>query len=109
MTEVGETDEFCVADHLKSIFNNVGNRIIDYVLVNNGAIKPEALSFYEKYGSKQVSYNLSAIQDLGVTPILADIAESNDNLIRHSPEKVKHAVIDLVNRAKLIRGKKIKL
>ena len=109
MTEVGETDDFTVAEHLKSIFSNVGNRIADYVLVNNGSIHPDAISFYEKYGSRPVQYKMDAIQELGVTPILADLAESNEQLIRHSPEKVKQAVIDLVNRAKLIRGKKIKL
>lgn len=109
MTEVGETDDFSVAEHLKAIFSNVGNRITDYVLVNNGPIDPSAVAFYEKYGSKPVQYRLDSIQDLGVTPILADLAESGEQLIRHSPEKVKQAVIDLVNRAKLIRGKKIRL
>mgnify|MGYP000997470254 CR=1 FL=1 len=113
MTEVGETDGYFVSDHIKALFDNTGEKIFDYVLVNNGDINEELLSKYEKYNSYKVKFDPEEIRKLNVTPLLYDLVENeveiHDEVIRHSPVKVKSAIIEIVNKMKFIRGKKIKL
>jgi hypothetical protein len=41
--------------------------------------------------------------------LLADLVEIKDGLIRHSPEKVRRAIVDIINKTRLIRGRKFHL
>jgi len=109
MTEVGETDGYTVSEHLQALFENVNAKVADYVLINNGKIDPEILETYGKYNSQPVDYTIDSIRKLEVTPLLADIGEVQNGLIRHSSEKVQQAIVDIVNKTRFIRGKKYHL
>lgn len=113
MTEVGETDNFTVSDHIKALFENTSERIFDYVLVNTGNINEELLLKYGKYNSRKVEFDPEEIKKLNVQPLMYDLVENeekmNEGVIRHSPNKVKSAIIDIVNKIKFVRGKKIRL
>ena len=109
MTEVGETDGYTVTEHLQALFENVNAKVADYVLINNGKIEQDILDTYAKYNAQPVSYSVDSIRKLEITPLLADIAEVQNGLIRHSSEKVQHAIVDIVNKTRLIRGKKYHL
>lgn len=122
MTEKGETDNYLASDHIKAIFENTGEKIFDYVLINIGNIDENLIKRYEKYGAYKVIVDTDEIRKLGVIPLMYDLVyndsdslklEENpikeDSVIRHSPEKVKDALIDIVKKARYIRGKKTKL
>jgi uncharacterized cofD-like protein len=109
MTELGETDGYSVTEHLQALFENVNAKVADYVLINQGKIDPDVSGTYAKYNAIPVPYQIDSIRKLGVTPLLADLVDIQEGLIRHSPEKVALAIVDLVNKTHLIRGKKFKL
>lgn len=113
MTEVGETDGYTVSDHIKALFDNTGEKIFDYVLVNTGDIDDKLLTKYAKYNSHKVEFDHEEVRKLNVIPLLYDLVENGDEsideVIRHSSTKVKFAIIDIVNKMKFIRGKKIRL
>jgi len=120
MTEKGETDGYSASDHIKALFENTGENIVDYVLVNIGNIDEKLLEKYAQYGSYKVELDIDEIKKLGVTPLIYDLVYNNEDsskeeepkveyVIRHSPEKVKNVIIDIVSKARYIRGKKIRL
>ncbi len=103
MTEVGETDQYAASDHLRGLFDNVGMNIVDYVMINDGPIKPEVLEYYSKYNAVPVQCDADQIKKMGVTPLAYDLVDDSENLIRHSPEKVRQALSDIFNKAKYVR------
>jgi uncharacterized cofD-like protein len=109
MTEVGETDNYTVSKHISSLFDNTGYRIANYVLVNNGKISDLALEKYARYNSTPVEQDIENVRNMGITPLFYDLVEENDDYIRHSSVKVKQAIINIVNKARYIKGKKVRL
>ncbi len=103
MTEVGETDGYSAADHLKGLFFNVGTKLVDYVLVHQGDIHKDVLDIYAKYHSVPVDYNMEQIKKLGVIPLMYDLVDDSEGLIRHSPKKVSQALSDILSKAKYVR------
>ncbi len=103
MTEVGETDQYAASDHLQGLFDNVGMNIVDYVMINDGVIKPEVLEYYAKFNAVPVQCDTEQIKKMGVTPLAYDLVDDSENLIRHSPEKVRQALSDIFNKAKYVR------
>jgi uncharacterized cofD-like protein len=103
MTEVGETDQYSVSDHLNGLMNNVGIKIVDYTIVNNGLIDQELRDFYAKYKSVPVECDLDQIRKMGITPLSYDLVDVSEGKIRHSPEKVRNALSDIFNKAKYVR------
>jgi len=47
----GQTDGYCVSDHVKAIVDHVGEGVIDYVLVNDAYPPADALQRYEEGGA----------------------------------------------------------
>lgn len=103
MTEVGETDQYSVSDHLNGLLNNVGAKIVDYTLVNNGSIAPDVRDFYARYKSIPVECDMEQVRKLGVTPLFYDLVEVNEGKIRHSPDKVRQALSDILSKAKYVK------
>lgn len=109
MTEVGETDNYKVSRHITALKDNTGYNVANYVLLNNGKISESALEKYAKYDSIPVENDVEAVRNMGITPLFYDLVEENDDFVRHSSVKVKQAIIDIINKAKYIRGKKVRL
>jgi uncharacterized cofD-like protein len=95
MTKQGETDGYGATDFLNEFMHYAGDGSVDYVIVNNGEIKPESLERYEKEGQRPVAYNADEIKGLGVELIEADLYH-RDTLIRHDPNRLADEVIKLV-------------
>ncbi len=88
MTQLGETDNYCVSDHVKAILNHSKLGFIDYVIVNNGEIPKTILSSYSKDGSDPVKMDESDRFFLKEQSV--DILEDNlididkDGYLRHN-------------------------
>ena len=108
MTESGETDGLSVTGHLKALFSNAGKKVADYVLINNGKINPELVALYKQYRAKPVSPDIEAIKNLGVTPLLFDMVDTESDRIRHSSEKAQKALLEIIHNYSAIRGKRIR-
>ncbi len=99
-TQRGETDNFGVADHFRALHKHMEGPIVDHVLVNNNLgpastkIKPE--------------WSVNAVDPQGVAElegvahvVLRDVVNP-DFPLRHDPEKLAAALLDLAREERAI-------
>lgn len=90
MTQPGETDEFKVTDHVKTLNKYLGSRNIDIVLANTGIIDKKMAKFYETHEQKDpVIYDSENFDKYNLEVIGDDFTYITDNnLLRHDNIKV---------------------
>ena len=90
MTQPGETDDFTVTDHVKTLNEYLGKRNIDLVLANTGTIDEEMARFYETQEQKDpVVYDEENFEKYGIDVIGDDFTYITDNnLLRHDNIKL---------------------
>ena len=107
MTQPGETDNYSVSDHIKTIFDHArlddiddsNKNFFDTVVVNN-FIPKNATEKYEQAGSLPVEIDTAEIKKLGVELVERNLLEDHkDGLIRHSCTKVAKAIYYWYKRA----------
>jgi len=95
MTQPGETDGMMGLDHLRALVRQAGEGIIDAVLVNSTPIPPPLIAHYAETGSVPVAVDRAVLEALGVEVHEADLLAADGDLIRHDPEKLARAVLEL--------------
>ena len=95
MSQPGETDGYTASMHAKAIIDHGGKGIIDYMLVNDSPISPAMQEYYAAKGAFPVEVDEEAINALGVGFVKADIINEQE-LIRHDPDKLSKAVMNMV-------------
>jgi len=112
MSQVGETDNYSVSDHIKTIFDHVrlpdiddsNKNFFDAVLVNN-YIPANLAEKYEQAGSLPVEIDITDIRRLKVELVERNLLEDNkDGLVRHNCSKVAKAIYFWYKRS--IKNKK---
>jgi uncharacterized cofD-like protein len=106
MTQPGETDDYSVEDHLKAIFNHVGDKLIDYVVINVGKIDDELKDRYKEEASHLVKIDELAVKELGVNVIEGNFISIKNGLIRHNSEKLASILIETIMDKKLLFDRK---
>lgn len=96
MTQPGETTGYGAADHVQAIVEHVGQGIIDHVLVNNEEIPRSLISKYLEQGAEPVTPDTDRLKRMGFQVVPAKLVYKS-NLVRHHPDKLSRAVIDLLN------------
>jgi uncharacterized cofD-like protein len=96
MTQPGETDGMMGLDHVRVLARHVGSGVLDAVLVNSAPIPVPLLTHYAATGSEPVAVDRGALEQLGLEVIEAEVLATDDDLIRHDPEKLAAAVLGLV-------------
>ena len=102
MTQPGETDNFSATDHVKELIKYMDNKqFLDYVIVNSQLnIQSDILEKYALQGAYPVANDSKELENWGIKVISANLI-SQDNLIRHNPEKLARTVISLIYRLHL--------
>jgi len=95
MTQNGETDNYRVSDHIKAIFKHTGEKLIDYVIANNGMPKDDLLKRYAKEKAFLVKIDKEEISKLGVSLIAGKLFSDGD-FIRHDPKILSKMVMKIV-------------
>jgi uncharacterized cofD-like protein len=95
MTQPGETDGMMGAAHLQAVERHAGTGLIHTVLYNATPIPAPLLTHYAETGSAPVAVEREAMARSGVELVGADLLAEGD-LIRHDPEKLSRAVLDLL-------------
>ena len=97
MTEPGETDEYTLDDHLRTIRLHAGFDLFDYILVNRRPLDRQAIARYSAQGSEPVRC-ASSLRWAGRAQIVeCDLAvEYGDRKIRHQPQSLARAIRALV-------------
>ncbi|MDQ2816670.1 MAG: YvcK family protein [Candidatus Eremiobacteraeota bacterium] len=94
MTQPGETDGMSASDHVRALIDGTGRRLFDYALFN--VEQPKRLrKMYEVEGAHQVAPDFEAVRALGVTPLAGNFLSENQ-LVRHDPEKLTQAIVKLM-------------
>ena len=91
LTQVGETDDYDAAEHIRSLEAHTGGKICDVILVNT---KRLAIPSYRS-NQKFVEYNKEELERMGYKVVEADVLA--DNLL-HDPNKLAKTLVDLVNQ-----------
>lgn len=97
MTQPGETTHFSAADHVRQIFDHVGAKVFDYIIVNDQVIPSELADKYAEEGSYPVIVDYEQLRSLGVNVISGSLL-SNQNLVRHDPKVLSELIIKLIIR-----------
>jgi uncharacterized cofD-like protein len=102
MTEPGETDGFSLEDHLDVIRQHVGTDLFDYVLVNNRPVDATVVAQYAAQGASPVKYDEKAHPLIGHAQVVARSLSLNfdGSKIRHSPDDLAGAILDLLKRGR---------
>lgn len=96
MTEPGQTYNYSLADHIKAIKRHIGEGMIDYCIYDTGEVMPEFIRKYNMKGSELVEQDIQRAKAEGVKLIKRDLATIEDKHIRHNPDAIARAVIELI-------------
>jgi uncharacterized cofD-like protein len=101
MTQPGETDGYSLEDHVQAIREHTNAELFDYVLVNRAPLPPVALAEYLRRGAEPVRRNECRTLLGGAVIVERDLVSmSSDSHLRHSPEALAAAILDLGHAGK---------
>ena len=95
MTQPGETDELSAVEHLRAIEQHAGERLVDTVLINARRPDEPLLERYGDTGSQWIETDRAGLETFGVEVVEVDLLLAGDELIRHDPQLLARAVVDL--------------
>lgn len=96
MTQPGETDDYTVSNHIQAINRHAGERVVDFVIANNGDIDTAVLQKYAKQGSHPVIVDKKAIRQSDAILITSDLV-NKENSANHDTKKLANVLFDLIN------------
>ena len=106
MTQPGETDDFTVSDHIKTLMKYSGKNSAEYVIANNGTIPKDIEERYLSEGSKLVELDYDNIKDLGVKVVETDLVKITKGYVKHDSEYLAQVLMTTVLDKKLLYDKK---
>jgi uncharacterized cofD-like protein len=106
MTQPGETDGMSAADHVEALIAHAGERIFDYVLLND-EMPSRLIAMYAEEGQVPVSPDPVEVARLGVEPVCAGIISERET-VRHDPDKLAAVVVSIIDRVVAERATLVK-
>lgn len=102
MTQLGETENFSDADHVKVLHEHLNQPFINTVLVNTEEVPSEYLNQQadEEY-LFQVRHDFQSLRDENCRVISADFLNLKDGGVYHDGEKVASEIINLMSSMRL--------
>lgn len=106
MTRYGQTDGFTTSEHIKEVEKYLGERVLDFCLVNKkGTIPPKAIKWYKENDAMPVKDDLAKRGKMKI--IRGNFASSKfyqkspsdklvRSLIRHDSKRLAKAIVDLL-------------
>lgn len=98
MQQPGETEGYTVSDHIKAINDNIGEGVIDSVIVDPRDIPQDILVRYKSMNSDKVELDREKIKEYNVNLIERDILEVDPKgMVRHHPYKLSAIIYSLID------------
>ncbi|MDQ2872380.1 MAG: YvcK family protein [Candidatus Eremiobacteraeota bacterium] len=97
MTQPGETDSLTAGEHVEALLRNAGERVCDYVIVNDQP-PSKLLEAYAEEGQVPVVPDIPHIEALKMTPVVAQVISETIN-VRHDSQRLAEVVIGVIDRA----------
>lgn len=98
MTQNGETNGYSAADHVRAIFNHIGQNTIDSIVVHHQPIPDHILHSYAKQRSHPVNIDFHNLLDLNLEIIAEDIIDYSQRVVRHNTEKISAILYHMVSQ-----------
>ena len=96
MTELGQTDEYTLSDHIRTINEYVGEGVIDYCIYDTGEIVPEFIKKYNFKGSDIVLPDTQKAKEMGIKLIQRNLSKVEGDSIRHDSDVIASTIIQLI-------------
>ena len=106
MTQPGETDDFTVSDHIKTLMKYSGKDSVQYVIANNGTIPKDIEERYKNEGSKLVQLDYEEIDKLGVEVIETDLVKITKGYVKHDSKNLAQILMTTILDKKLLYDRK---
>ena len=101
MTEAGETDGYCLFDHVRTLRDHLGCQLFDYVIYSTSPVPARLAEPYAGRGARPIVMRLcelKALEALGLQPIgIPLLSEHPAGKIRHHPERLAAAIAALAH------------
>lgn len=88
MTQAGETYKYTASDHVKALYDHIGEAFLDAILLDNVEMPPNVAELYKKEKAWPVAYDEAQLLSMGLEIYRKDIANIFGNAVRHEPMKV---------------------
>jgi len=98
MTEPGETDDYSVLEHVLTIERHLGAQLFDYVIYNTATVPEPLAARYAERGAQPIvtgSFELKALDTLGIQPVGIALVSESEGKIRHHPERLAAGITAL--------------
>ena len=93
MTQPGETSGLTLADHVRAIHHHTGEKIVDFVVVNNRAIGPEMARRYKAEGAEPVRLDTDEVERMGIRCLSGNLLEVH-SVIRHDSNRLASLILE---------------
>jgi uncharacterized cofD-like protein len=94
MTEPGETDAYGAADFVRAIARHAPAVVIDDVLLNTTPVPEDWIASQADPAAQPIPADREELVAMGCRPVERDLLGA-DPSIRHDPDKLAHAIIEL--------------
>ena len=92
-TQPGETDNFTVSDHIKTLENYLGSKNINVVVANNNMLNNELVNIYQTKEQKDpVQLDMDNLKKLNVEVLADNLAKVEDFVYRHDSLKTAYLI-----------------
>ncbi len=108
MWQPGETINFSASQHVAAIHAHAGRRLIDCVVLNAAPIPSALKRKYARVHVRPVENDVEQLNAMGLKVVTADLVGDTElmNKVRHSPDALANAVIDLASRSRAYQVRK---
>ena len=96
MTELGQTDNYSVSDHINAIIEHCGQGLIDYCIYDTGEVIPEYIKRYNLEGADLVEQDIEKVETKGIKFLKRNLSMISDQHVRHDPNAVAKSIIELI-------------
>lgn len=96
MTQRGETENYTVSKHLEALYKHSFENIVDYCLVNDNTPPQKLLNKYKIQGCETVKIDDTVLSKMRIKLIKSDFLTESGDLLRHDPDKLAGALMDLL-------------
>ena len=95
MTQKGETRGYTAGDHVQAIYDHIGKRNLDSIIVHNQPINQSIKQRYADEDAEPVIYDLEKLKELDLKIIERDIIEPNQDMLRHDTKKIANILYEM--------------
>ncbi len=88
MTQAGETYRYTASDHVQALYDHVGTRFMDAILIDKVQMPQGVAEKYKKEKAWPVEYDEERLKVLGLEVYRHDITSIFSGAVRHDPMKV---------------------